>query len=75
MNHIRDCLPELKKKLSKKIQETSAELSSYGDPMYDSPNSKVLLSFFIVLHLPLIDINQKQGRTATLHYHEVLDRL
>eukprot|EP01102_Stenamoeba_stenopodia_P021446 TRINITY_DN8644_c0_g1_i1.p1 TRINITY_DN8644_c0_g1~~TRINITY_DN8644_c0_g1_i1.p1 ORF type:complete len:754 (-),score=182.83 TRINITY_DN8644_c0_g1_i1:121-2382(-) len=48
MNHIRECLPELKKKLSKKIQETSAELASYGDPLYDSPNSKGALLLSII---------------------------
>lgn len=48
MSHIRDCLPELKKKLSKRIQETSSELASYGDPMYDSPNSKAALLLSII---------------------------
>ena len=40
MNHIRDCLPELKVKIGKMMAETQSELSSYGDSALDGQNSQ-----------------------------------
>jgi len=36
IKHIRECLPELKAKVSKLSSEMQQELHSYGDPLYDT---------------------------------------
>jgi replication fork clamp-binding protein CrfC len=41
MNHIRDCLPDLKVKINKMMVDAQMELQSYGDPLYDTKNSQV----------------------------------
>jgi dynamin 1-like protein len=44
MNHIRDCLPDLKVKINKMMVDAQMELQSYGDPLYDTKNSQVCLA-------------------------------
>ncbi|GAM22540.1 hypothetical protein SAMD00019534_057150 [Acytostelium subglobosum LB1] len=48
MFHIRDCLPELKIKVTKMLTEVQGELSSYGDPLYDTKNSQGALLLQII---------------------------
>eukprot|EP01132_Coremiostelium_polycephalum_P007501 gene7501-9217_t len=48
MFHIRDCLPELKVKVSKMLSEVQNELASYGDPLYDTKNSQGALLLQII---------------------------
>ncbi|EGG23801.1 dynamin like protein [Cavenderia fasciculata] len=48
MFHIRDCLPELKVKVSKMLSEVQQELTSYGDPLYDTKNSQGALLLQII---------------------------
>eukprot|EP01133_Synstelium_polycarpum_P001161 gene1161-1330_t len=48
MFHIRDCLPELKIKVSKMLSEVQTELSQYGDPLYDTKNSQGALLLQII---------------------------
>lgn len=71
MNHIRECLPELKKRLSKKIQETSAELASYGDPLYDSPNSKGALLLSIITKFSSDYKDAIDGKSTDLSLNEL----
>ncbi len=40
MQHIRDCLPELKVKINKMMMDAQLELQTYGDPLYDTKNSQ-----------------------------------
>ncbi len=40
MNHIRNCLPDLKIRINKMLQDAKQELQSYGDPLYDTHNSQ-----------------------------------
>ncbi|EGC29038.1 hypothetical protein DICPUDRAFT_51521 [Dictyostelium purpureum] len=48
MFHIRDCLPDLKGKVSKMLSEVQGELSTYGDPLYDTKNSQGALLLQII---------------------------
>lgn len=43
LNHIRDCLPDLKLRISEMINKRNEELKSYGDPRYESSPGAVLL--------------------------------
>jgi len=48
MFHIRDCLPELKVKVNKMLSDVQGELSTYGDPLYDTKNSQGALLLQII---------------------------
>jgi len=43
MNHIRDCLPELKQKITSMVTKKNEEMMSYGDPRYDTSPGALLL--------------------------------
>eukprot|EP01117_Protostelium_nocturnum_P014930 TRINITY_DN5737_c0_g2_i1.p1 TRINITY_DN5737_c0_g2~~TRINITY_DN5737_c0_g2_i1.p1 ORF type:complete len:714 (-),score=237.94 TRINITY_DN5737_c0_g2_i1:584-2725(-) len=44
MNHIRDCIPDMKQKINSMIAKKSEELLTYGDPRYDTSPGALLLS-------------------------------
>ncbi|KAF2070342.1 hypothetical protein CYY_008345 [Polysphondylium violaceum] len=48
MFHIRDCLPDLKVKVNKMLSDVQGELSTYGDPLYDTKNSQGALLLQII---------------------------
>lgn len=49
MNHIKDCLPELKAKINKMAADAQLELMTYGDPLYEGRGSRV--SKFMVVNV------------------------
>jgi len=44
MNHIRDCIPEMKHKISGMIIKKNEELATLGDPRYDTSPGALLLN-------------------------------
>jgi len=48
IQHIRDCLPELKLKVNKMLADAQMEIMTYGDPLYDTKNSQGALLLQII---------------------------
>ncbi|PRP82407.1 dynamin-2 [Planoprotostelium fungivorum] len=44
MNHIRDCIPDMKQKINVMITKKNDELATLGDPRYDTSPGALLLS-------------------------------
>lgn len=71
MNHIRDCLPELKAKINKMASEAQAELLTYGDPMYEGKNSQGALLLQIITKFSSDFRNAIEGKSSELALHEL----
>lgn len=44
MNHIKDCLPDIKNRIAAQVMEIEHELASFGDPLQSSETSQVRIS-------------------------------
>jgi dynamin 1-like protein len=71
MNHIRDCLPELKVKLSKMLTETQTELNSYGDSILDGQNSRGGLLLDVITKFSTDYKSTIEGTSGNYTIHEL----
>lgn len=71
MNHIRDCLPELKVKVSKMLTETQTELQSYGDSAFDGSGSQGGLLLDVITKFSNDYKRTIEGTSGNLTVHEL----
>ena len=71
MNHIRDCLPELKVKVSKMLTETQTELQSYGDSALDGSGSRGGLLLDVITKFSNDYKKTIEGTSGNLTVHEL----
>eukprot|EP00005_Dracoamoeba_jomungandri_P005912 CAMPEP_0174262004 /NCGR_PEP_ID=MMETSP0439-20130205/12712_1 /TAXON_ID=0 /ORGANISM="Stereomyxa ramosa, Strain Chinc5" /LENGTH=751 /DNA_ID=CAMNT_0015346633 /DNA_START=23 /DNA_END=2278 /DNA_ORIENTATION=- len=70
MNHIKDCLPELKAKINKMAADSQAELRSYGDAMYEGGGEGALL-LQIITNFSNNFRNAIEGKSEDVAMHEL----
>eukprot|EP01098_Paradermamoeba_levis_P003143 TRINITY_DN1465_c0_g1_i2.p1 TRINITY_DN1465_c0_g1~~TRINITY_DN1465_c0_g1_i2.p1 ORF type:complete len:412 (-),score=163.39 TRINITY_DN1465_c0_g1_i2:22-1257(-) len=71
IQHIRECLPELKAKINKMVMERQTELLSYGDPLFDSDNNKGALLLNILTKFATEYITAVDGTSQNLSLTEL----
>ena len=71
MNHIRDCLPELKVKVSKMLADTTTELQSYGDSALDGSGSRGGLLLDVITKFSNDYKKTIEGTSGNLTVHEL----
>ena len=71
MNHIRDCLPELKVKVSKMLTDTNSELMSYGDSTLDASHSRGGMLLDAITKFSNDYSNTIEGKSDNLTVHEL----
>eukprot|EP01113_Clastostelium_recurvatum_P027373 TRINITY_DN32_c0_g1_i4.p1 TRINITY_DN32_c0_g1~~TRINITY_DN32_c0_g1_i4.p1 ORF type:complete len:859 (+),score=230.38 TRINITY_DN32_c0_g1_i4:15-2591(+) len=71
MQHIKNCLPELKSRVNKMLLDTQQELLSYGDPLYDTRNSQGALLLQIITQFCACYRDAIDGKLTDLSVHEL----
>eukprot|EP01116_Phalansterium_solitarium_P023937 TRINITY_DN8617_c0_g1_i1.p1 TRINITY_DN8617_c0_g1~~TRINITY_DN8617_c0_g1_i1.p1 ORF type:complete len:764 (-),score=155.95 TRINITY_DN8617_c0_g1_i1:185-2476(-) len=71
IHHIRDCLPELKVKVSRMMAETQTELMAYGDPLYDTKSSQGALLLQIITRFSANYRDAIDGKLTDLSVNEL----
>lgn len=71
IQHIRNCLPELKLKVNKMLAEAQQELLSYGDPLYDTKNSQGALLLQIITRFSTNYRDAIDGKLTDLSINEL----
>jgi len=71
MNHIKDCLPELKAKINKMANDAQSELLTYGDPLYEGKNSQGALLLQIITKFSTDYKNAIEGKSTDLSLSEL----
>eukprot|EP01119_Soliformovum_irregulare_P001273 TRINITY_DN109_c1_g1_i1.p1 TRINITY_DN109_c1_g1~~TRINITY_DN109_c1_g1_i1.p1 ORF type:complete len:741 (+),score=223.79 TRINITY_DN109_c1_g1_i1:225-2447(+) len=71
IQHIRDCLPELKQKVNKMLAEAQQEILTYGDPLYDTKNSQGALLLQIITQFTANYRDAIDGKLTDLSVNEL----
>eukprot|EP01090_Pellita_catalonica_P011731 TRINITY_DN2382_c0_g1_i1.p1 TRINITY_DN2382_c0_g1~~TRINITY_DN2382_c0_g1_i1.p1 ORF type:complete len:748 (-),score=116.19 TRINITY_DN2382_c0_g1_i1:43-2286(-) len=71
MSHIRDCIPELKARVSKLLAEAQSEMMTYGDPLYDGKNSQGALLLQVITRFSTDFRNAIDGKSTDHSFQEL----
>jgi len=71
MNHIKDCLPKLRDKISKLLATAQSEMVTYGDPLYDGKNSQGALLLQIITKFSNDFRNTIEGKSTDHSFQEL----
>jgi dynamin 1-like protein len=67
MNHIRDCLPELKRRVSSMIAQCQSLLQTLGEPIADKPRAMLqIITNFSNAYTSALDGSSKRVQTDEL---------
>jgi len=71
IQHIRDCLPELKVKVNKMMSDVNQELATYGDPLYDTKGGRGALLLQVITRFSSSYRDAIDGKLSELSISEL----